>query len=66
VDIKDKKSSLELKINSEQNRVLMGNIRPSSYNKKNEAPIMAEYDEMVKSTSSFMDKKSNTTFKKLN
>lgn len=37
----------------------MGNIRPSSYNTKNEAPIMAGYDEMVKSTSSFMDKKSN-------
>lgn len=56
-EIKGKKSTLELKMSSEQNRVLLGNIRPSFYMEKNEAPTMAEYDEVVKSSSTFIKKK---------
>ena len=47
-ELKASKKSLEVKINGEQNRVLLENVRPGYYGEKSELHPLAYYDDAAK------------------
>eukprot|EP00826_Nyctotherus_ovalis_P034153 TRINITY_DN2803_c0_g1_i4.p2 TRINITY_DN2803_c0_g1~~TRINITY_DN2803_c0_g1_i4.p2 ORF type:complete len:199 (-),score=65.03 TRINITY_DN2803_c0_g1_i4:619-1215(-) len=47
-ELKSSKRNLEVKINGEQNRVLLENVRPSYYREKSELHPLAYYDDAAK------------------